>query len=108
MCRRLIGFSLEFLRDGLTQYHLGGAPKKEGEVGEKIPTGVFQQKEYAWLSGLLCSRAEALNRPMEMGVLVQSCGERLSGHADFLAAGKALLAASPAQVSWIASSVLLY
>ena len=37
--------------------------KKEGEEGKKIPTGVFQQKEYARLSGLLCSRAEAVNRP---------------------------------------------
>ncbi len=54
-----------------------------------MPTRVFQRKEYAWLGGLLCSRAEALNRPMEMDVFIQSCGERLSGHADFLAAGKA-------------------
>jgi hypothetical protein len=43
------------------------ARKKEGEEGEKIPTGVFQQKEYAWLGGLLCSRAEAVNRPPKMG-----------------------------------------
>jgi len=43
------------------------APKQQGEEGEKVPTGVFQQKEYAWLSGLLCSRAEAVNRPAEMG-----------------------------------------
>lgn len=42
-------------------------PKKEGEKGEKIPTGVFQQREYAWLSGLLCSRLDAVNRPTEMG-----------------------------------------
>jgi hypothetical protein len=37
------------------------------EPFQKIATGVFQQKEYAWLSGLLCSRAEALNRPAKMG-----------------------------------------
>ena len=43
------------------------SPKAQNQVGEKIPTGVFQQKEYAWLSGLLCSRAEAVNRPAEMG-----------------------------------------
>jgi hypothetical protein len=43
------------------------ARKEEGKEGTKIPTGVFQQKEYAWLSGLLCSRAEAVNRPSEMG-----------------------------------------
>jgi hypothetical protein len=36
------------------------APKEEGKAGEKISTGVFQQKEYAWLSALLCSRAEAV------------------------------------------------
>jgi uncharacterized protein (TIGR00730 family) len=28
--------AFEFLRDGLTQYHLGGAPKKEGEVLPEI------------------------------------------------------------------------
>jgi hypothetical protein len=43
------------------------APKDQRQEGEKIPTGVFQQKEYAWLSGLLCSRAEAVNRAAEMG-----------------------------------------
>ena len=43
------------------------APKGQGQEGEKIPTGVFQQKEYGWLSGLLCSRVEASNRPAEMG-----------------------------------------
>jgi len=43
------------------------APKEERKDGEKISTGVFQQKEYAWLSGLLCSRAEAVNCPAEIG-----------------------------------------
>ena len=28
--------AFEFLRDGLTKYHLGGAPKKEGEVLPEI------------------------------------------------------------------------
>jgi hypothetical protein len=41
--------------------------KEDGKEVEKIPTGIFQQNEYAWLSGLLCSRAEATNRPSEMG-----------------------------------------
>jgi len=43
------------------------AAKDEGQEGTEIPTGIFQQKEYAWLSGLLCSRAEPVNRPSEMG-----------------------------------------
>jgi len=30
------GEAFEFLRDGLTKYHLGGAPKKEGEVMPEI------------------------------------------------------------------------
>jgi hypothetical protein len=42
-------------------------PADKNKEGEEIPTGIFQQKEYAWLSGLLCSRAEATNRPPEMG-----------------------------------------
>jgi hypothetical protein len=40
---------------------------KEGEEGAKNPTGLFQQNDYVWLSGLLCSRAEAVNRPPELG-----------------------------------------
>jgi hypothetical protein len=43
------------------------APKGDGQPGEKIPTGIFQRKEYGWLSGLLCSRAEAVNRPALIG-----------------------------------------
>jgi hypothetical protein len=43
------------------------APKVEDQPGEKIPTGIFQRKEYGWLSGLLCSRAEAVNRPALIG-----------------------------------------
>jgi hypothetical protein len=47
------------------------AAKKDEQTGEekraKIPTGVFQQREYAWLSGLLCSRLDAVNRPAETG-----------------------------------------
>jgi hypothetical protein len=47
------------------------APKKDAATGQEkraeIPTGVFQQHEYAWLSALLCSRLDALNHPAEMG-----------------------------------------
>ena len=35
--------------------------------GEAIPTGVFHLEEYSGLSGLLCSRVDAVNRPQEMG-----------------------------------------
>jgi hypothetical protein len=40
---------------------------KEDQKGEEVPTGIFPLKEYAWLSGLICSRVEAINRPAEMG-----------------------------------------
>lgn len=45
-------------------------PKKGAKAGDepaKVPTGVFQQKEYSGLSALLCSRIDAANRPVEMG-----------------------------------------
>lgn len=58
---RVVGTGYEF------RGFIPKAPREQGQKGEKIPTGVFQQKEYAWLSGLLCSRAEAVNRPPEMG-----------------------------------------
>lgn len=35
--------------------------------GAPVPTGVFQSDEYAGLSGLLCSRVNAVNQPEEMG-----------------------------------------
>jgi hypothetical protein len=50
--------------------HVVKEPKKDAKEGEKpakVSTGVFQQKEYSGLSGLLCSRVDAANRPAEMG-----------------------------------------
>ena len=35
--------------------------------GTLVQTGVFQQKEYSGLSGLLCSRVDAVNQPKKMG-----------------------------------------
>jgi hypothetical protein len=35
--------------------------------GAKVDTGIFLQKEYACVSGLLCSRVDAANRPGEPG-----------------------------------------
>ena len=35
---------------------------------EPIPCGVFQQKSYAGLSALLCSRVDGFNEPKEMGL----------------------------------------
>ena len=35
--------------------------------GAVVQTGIFQQKEYAGLSGLLCSRVDAVNQPETMG-----------------------------------------
>jgi hypothetical protein len=43
------------------------ASKAEGKMKSEVTTGVFQSKEYARLSGLLCSRVDAANRPGEMG-----------------------------------------
>jgi hypothetical protein len=43
-----------------------GAGEKAKE-GAKVPTGVFQLKEYAGLSALLCSRVEVINHRGEMG-----------------------------------------
>jgi hypothetical protein len=42
-------------------------PKEVGKEGETIPKGVFQLEQYRGLSALLCSRAEAANRPSQMG-----------------------------------------
>jgi len=36
---------------------------KEAGNGATIPKGVFEIEQYRGLSGLLCSRAEAANRP---------------------------------------------
>jgi hypothetical protein len=50
--------------------HVVKEPKKDAKEGDdpaKVPTGVFQQIEYNGLSGLLCSRVDAANRPAEMG-----------------------------------------
>jgi hypothetical protein len=51
------------------------AAKKDQETGEEkraeVATGVFQQEEHASLSGLLCSRCDAVNRPAEMGANFQ-------------------------------------
>jgi hypothetical protein len=50
--------------------HIQKEPKKDAKEGDKpaiVATGVFQQKEYDGLSGLLCSRVDAANRPAEMG-----------------------------------------
>jgi hypothetical protein len=58
---RVIGTGYEF------RGFIRKAPNEQSPEGEKVSTGVFQQKEYAWLSGLLCSRAEAVNRPAEIG-----------------------------------------
>jgi hypothetical protein len=58
---KIVGTGFEF------QGFIQKAPKKQDEKGEKIPTGVFQQKDYAWLSALLCSRAEVVNGPAEIG-----------------------------------------
>lgn len=58
---KVVGSGYEF------RGHIQKTPKEGGKEGAKIPTGIFQQEEYAWLSGLLCSRAEAVNRPAEMG-----------------------------------------
>lgn len=35
--------------------------------GALVQTGIFQQKEYSGLSGLLCSRVDAVNQPEKMG-----------------------------------------
>jgi hypothetical protein len=35
--------------------------------GARVDTGIFLQKEYASISGLLCSRVDAANRPDELG-----------------------------------------
>jgi hypothetical protein len=43
------------------------AAKEAGKDGATIPKGVFQIEQYRGLSGLLCSRAEAANRPSQMG-----------------------------------------
>jgi len=62
---KVIGTGYEFrgfIRKALT---------KECPKGPKVTTGIFQQKEYAWLSGLLCSRLDATNRPGEMGANFQ-------------------------------------
>jgi hypothetical protein len=50
--------------------HIVKEPKKDAKPEDepaKTDTGVFQQKEYAPLSGLLCSRVDAANQPGEMG-----------------------------------------
>ena len=50
--------------------HITKEPKKDAKVGDeptKTDTGVFQQKEYAPLSALLCSRVDAANRRGEFG-----------------------------------------
>jgi hypothetical protein len=47
--------------------------------GKPVPTGVFHLDEYAGLSGLLCSRVDAVNKPEEMGAnfqLVPTHGQR--------------------------------
>lgn len=49
--------------------HITKEPKKDAKEGTdaaKVDTGVFQQDEYAALSGLLCSRVDAANHPGEM------------------------------------------
>ena len=35
--------------------------------GADVATAVFEQDEYAKLSGLLCSRIDVVNQPAEMG-----------------------------------------
>jgi hypothetical protein len=47
-------------------------PKEVGKEGETIPKGVFQLEQYRGLSALLCSRAEAANRPSQMGAIFSS------------------------------------
>ena len=62
------------------------APKPPDKDGTKIPTGVFQQREYAWLSGLLCSRTDAVTGPAELGAdfqLVPSLNAAVSLPAGF-------------------------
>jgi hypothetical protein len=39
----------------------------EKASGAAVSTGVFHQKEYSGLSGLLCSRVDAVNQPATMG-----------------------------------------
>jgi hypothetical protein len=43
------------------------APKGDEDKGAEVPSGVFQNREYAGLSGLLVSRVDAANQPAEMG-----------------------------------------
>jgi hypothetical protein len=36
-------------------------------LGSDVPTGIFHRSEYSGLSGLLCSRVDAVNQPRQMG-----------------------------------------
>lgn len=54
--------------------------------GSSVPTAVFQNREYAGLSGLLCSRVDPANRPRTMGAdfqLVPNPNARNPLSADF-------------------------
>ena len=42
-------------------------PKGDKKGRAEVLTGVFENKDYPGLSGLLCSRVDAANRPGEMG-----------------------------------------
>lgn len=54
------------LGTGKSGYHFRKEINKEGSA-RTVGSGVFLQKDYAGLSGLLCSREDAVNRPGEMG-----------------------------------------
>jgi hypothetical protein len=54
--------TLEQVRSG---YQFRDRIKKA--FGSDVPTGIFHRQEYSGLSGLLCSRIDAVNQPERMG-----------------------------------------
>lgn len=51
--------------NGKSGFHFRSTVEKTS--GASVATGVFQQEDYAFLSGLLCSRIDVANQPPDMG-----------------------------------------